>query len=134
MRFLTSSFFHDSKPFGFDFAEIFKFLKSYTVCIPPWSQTLRCASLRGVHHTAESSSAVCIPPGVKLRSVHHTAESSDEELSKSSVSSVFVAKSRTFPSPTCQLLISCSLGLSQQKRSTLRARSRSSLKGIDPLF
>ena len=54
------------------------------------SLTPQCAShrivkLRGVHHTAESSSAVCITPrsptlrcalhrGVKLRGVHHTEE------------------------------------------------------------
>ena len=69
------------------------------MCIPPRSQTPGCTSLRGVrlrgvHHTAESSSAVCITPrsqaprcasyrGVKginflkkLCGVHHTAESS----------------------------------------------------------
>ena len=77
-------FFHDWNPsrpliyrlkysifeFGFDFAEIFEFIKK----------------LHGVHPSAKSSSAVCITPrcqasrcasyhGVKLRCVHHTAES-----------------------------------------------------------
>ena len=63
-------------------------------------KALQCAShrgvrLRGVHHSAESDSAVCITLRsqaprcashcrVKLRGVHHTAESSDEEFSKSS--------------------------------------------------
>ena len=73
--------------FGFDFAKLFKFLKA-----------LQCAShgrvrLRGVHHSAESDSAVCITQRsqapqcaslrkVKLRGVHHNAESIDEEFSK----------------------------------------------------
>ena len=48
--------------FFFYFTEIFKFKKVSTVCIPPWSQTLRCASdcrvwLRSVHHTAESATS-----------------------------------------------------------------------------
>ena len=85
------------------------------MCIPPWSQTLQCAThrrvrLHGVHHTAESSSVVCIPPrsqapvvcitprsqvmnsskktqrcashrGVWFRSVHHTLESITYQVS-----------------------------------------------------
>ena len=71
-RLSTSIFFHDLNPsrpvinrlnyfqIGFNFAEIFKFLKSSAVCIPPWSQASRCAShgrvkLCGVHHTGESN-------------------------------------------------------------------------------
>ena len=82
----------------FRFCRDIQIFKNSTVCIPPWSQTSRCASyrrvrLRSVHPTAESSSAVCISPQsqvmnssqktpwcashrrVKLHCVHHTAES-----------------------------------------------------------
>ena len=75
------------------------FSKSSAVCIPPWSQALRCASHRGVkvtkflkklcgvHPTMESDSAVCFPlqsqtprcashSGVKLRGVLPTTKSS----------------------------------------------------------
>ena len=78
MRFLTSSFFHDSNSSRFRFHRdiwIFKKLCSVhpiaesdsVVCIIPRSQTPRCAAhrgvkLRGVHSTAESSSVVCITP------------------------------------------------------------------------
>ena len=79
-----------------------------TVCVIPGSQTLQCASYRGVrllgvHHTADSDSLVCITPrshentasektlrcashhGVGLRGVHHTAESSSAVCIKVSV-------------------------------------------------
>ena len=94
-------FYHDSKPSGplihriKDFRIRFRFRRD----IQTLKKALRCASLRGIqlrslHHTAESSSAMCIPPrsqviksfpkaprsashhGVRLRGVHHTAESS----------------------------------------------------------
>ena len=71
------NFLHESNPsrplinrlniieFCFDFTEIFEFLKISGVCIPLRSQTPRCVSscgvrLRGVHHTVESDSTVCI--------------------------------------------------------------------------
>ena len=75
----------------FRFRRDIRILKSSTVCIPPQSQTLQCASprwvrLRGVHPTVESSSTMCITPWsqaqrcashrwVKLCGVHHTVES-----------------------------------------------------------
>ena len=91
MRFLTSSFIHDSNPsgplikmlkffeLGLNFAEIFKFKKkvcgvhptagsSSRVCIILRGQVikvlkkLRGVKLRGVHHTTKSDSAVCITP------------------------------------------------------------------------
>ena len=52
--------------FGFDFTEIFKFLKSSAECIILWSQAPRCAS----HHR------------VKLLSLIPTAESSDHFFSQ----------------------------------------------------
>ena len=57
-----------------------------SVCITPWSQVPRCASLCGLHHSTELISVVCITPQnrapwcatlrrVELRGVCHSAES-----------------------------------------------------------
>ena len=97
-------FLHDLNPSGllinrlkyfrirFDFADKFEFWSNSGVCISPRSQT-KCLykKIRGVHHTAESDSAVCIIPRIQtaqcvtyrwdwLRGVHHTAGSREQNF------------------------------------------------------
>ena len=83
------------------------FCPSCTKCLIQCVQTKFLKKLRGVHHTAESSYAVCVPPrsqapqcasyhGVKLRGVHTTAESSSEVCMTSRSQNCRLSKSNFF--------------------------------------
>ena len=88
-QYFRPPFFHDSNPSR----PLINRLKYFRI----WFQFCQDIGIfkqfRGVHHTAESSSRVCIIPRsqapqcashrrVKLRSVHHTTESSDQKFFK----------------------------------------------------
>ena len=87
-RFLTSIL-YDLFPSGFIWDKLTKKMSNLS---PRWA-SYSGVSLRGVHHTAESDSPVCIIPwnqtprcasycGIRLPGVHHTAESRKQNISK----------------------------------------------------
>ena len=83
MRFLTSIFFHDSNPSR----PLIYRLKYFQILFQLRRDIQIFKKFRSVHHTAESSSAVCIPPlsqappcASHCRVKMHTAESKSKSL------------------------------------------------------